>query len=61
MAGPHQIWKLDLDSDKRRRVRRVGHENILDGTPRGPFAQPSGLATDGEHLFVADSEVSGVR
>src|SRR5205823_6009294 len=25
------------------------------------FAQPSGLATDGEKLFVADSEVSGVR
>ncbi len=25
------------------------------------FAQPSGLATDGENLFVADSEVSGVR
>src|SRR5262249_15479421 len=25
------------------------------------FAQPSGLATDGENLFVADSEVSGIR
>src|SRR5262249_17308356 len=25
------------------------------------FAQPSGLATDGRHLFVADSEVSGIR
>ena len=25
------------------------------------FAQPSGLATDGENLYVADSEVSGVR
>ncbi len=28
---------------------------------RSKFAQPSGLATDGENLFVADSEVSGVR
>jgi DNA-binding beta-propeller fold protein YncE len=39
-----------------------GYENILDGPPdEARFAQPSGLATDGEHLFVADSEVSGVR
>ena len=29
--------------------------------PSANFAQPSGLATDGENLFVADSEVSGVR
>ena len=39
-----------------------GRENILDGTAASAnFAQPSGLATDGENLFVADSEVSGVR
>ena len=39
-----------------------GNENIRDGTlTTARFAQPSGLATDGEHLFVADSEVSGVR
>ena len=30
-------------------------------TATANFAQPSGLATDGENLFVADSEVSGVR
>ena len=39
-----------------------GYENIIDGTAdTARFAQPSGLATDGENLFVADSEVSGVR
>ena len=39
-----------------------GYENILDGgAEEARFAQPSGLATDGDHLFVADSEVSGVR
>ena len=39
-----------------------GYENILDGGAESArFAQPSGLATDGEHLFVADSEVSGIR
>ena len=39
-----------------------GYENIADGPlDSARFAQPSGLATDGESLFVADSEVSGVR
>src|SRR5262249_50454127 len=39
-----------------------GYENIQDGPPdTARFAQPSGLATDGENLYVADSEVSGVR
>ena len=46
-----------------------GVEDIVDGAlarsshagDAASFAQPSGLATDGKHLFVADSEVSGVR
>jgi thiol-disulfide isomerase/thioredoxin len=62
MAGPHQIWKLDLESDTVGVFAGSGYENIHDGpAPLARFAQPSGLATDGEHLFVADSEVSGVR
>ena len=62
MAGPHQIWKLDLDSERIGVFAGSGTENIRDGTAVSAcFAQPSGLATDGEHLFVADSEVSGVR
>ena len=62
MAGPHQIWKLDLQTGMIGVWAGSGHENIEDGRPHtAKFAQPSGLATDGEHLFVADSEVSGVR
>ncbi len=62
MAGPHQIWRLDPISDRIGVFAGSGYENILDGPPADArFAQPSGLATDGEHLFVADSEVSGVR
>lgn len=62
MAGPHQIWKLDLESGKIGVFAGSGYENIQDGDPDAArFAQPSGLATDGENLFVADSEVSGVR
>ena len=62
MAGPHQIWKLDIAAGVVEVFAGSGRENILDGTAASAnFAQPSGLATDGENLFVADSEVSGVR
>jgi thiol-disulfide isomerase/thioredoxin len=62
MAGTHQIWKYEL------KTGRVGHyagnalENAADGElQHASFAQPSGIATDGSHLFVADSEASAVR
>jgi thiol-disulfide isomerase/thioredoxin len=62
MAGPHQIWRYDVAKGIVGHWAGSGHENILDGTlTSARFAQPSGLATDGQHLFVADSEVSGVR
>jgi thiol-disulfide isomerase/thioredoxin len=62
MAGPHQIWHLELESDQAGPWAGTGMENITDG-PVGAaaFAQPSGLATDGQHLYVADSEVSALR
>jgi thiol-disulfide isomerase/thioredoxin len=62
MAGTHQIWKLDPGAEIVSVFAGSGAENIRDGTAAtANFAQPSGLATDGENLFVADSEVSGVR
>jgi thiol-disulfide isomerase/thioredoxin len=62
MAGPHQIWKLDLESKMVGVWAGDGSEDIADGTiARSSFAQPSGLATDGSSLFVADSEGSCVR
>jgi thiol-disulfide isomerase/thioredoxin len=62
MAGPHQIWQYDLDSGIVSVWAGSSVENIVDGPlTSAAFAQPSGLATDGTHLFVADSEVSGVR
>jgi thiol-disulfide isomerase/thioredoxin len=62
MAGPHQIWKLNPAEKKISVFAGSGYENIEDGpADSAKFAQPSGLATDGENLFVADSEVSGVR
>ncbi len=62
MAGTHQIWKLDLDDNQVFPWAGNGRENIVDGTlVTAEFAQPSGLATDGDHLFVADSETSSLR
>jgi thiol-disulfide isomerase/thioredoxin len=62
MAGPHQIWKLDLNAKTVGPWAGSGLENITDGDrDSAAFAQPSGLATDGTFLYVADSEVSGIR
>jgi DNA-binding beta-propeller fold protein YncE len=70
MAGPHQIWKMPLDGSEIGVFAGSGREDIVDGPvlPKRPygefdaaFAQPSGLASDGEWLYVADSEGSSVR
>lgn len=62
MAGSHQIWRYDIASGNVSVWAGTGRENILDGPVlHAQFAQPSGLATDGHHLFVADSEVSAIR
>ena len=62
MAGPHQIWQLNLETGLIGVYAGSGRENIVDGSLEASnFAQPSGLATDGNTLFIADSEVSALR
>jgi DNA-binding beta-propeller fold protein YncE len=62
MAGPHQIWKLDLDKGQISTYAGSGHEARTDGTLQmSAFAQPSGLAHDGQTLYVADSESNIIR
>lgn len=62
MAGHHQIWTMDLVKSMVHPFAGSGRETIQDGTiGEACFAQPSGLASDGKNLFVADSEVSGIR
>src|SRR5262249_26467021 len=62
MAGNHQIWKLDLDVNTIGPFAGSGREDIADGAPvEACFAQPSGLATDGKNVYVADSEASAIR
>jgi thiol-disulfide isomerase/thioredoxin len=62
MAGHHQIWLLDLTRNELRPYAGTGREYLTDGPlAYSAFAQPSGLASDGTTLYVADSEVSAVR
>lgn len=74
MAGPHQIWQLDLDKQQVSTFAGSGREGRVDGPLIGPpfelpdgtppgsaFAQPSALATDGKTLFVSDAEANIIR
>ena len=62
MAGFHQIWVMDLTKGRIATYAGDGGENIRDGLlSRSQFAQPSGLASDGKTLYVADSETSSIR
>lgn len=70
MAGSHQIWRMPLSESDISPYAGNGREDIVDGRllPKVPlaqgysaFAQPSGLASDGEFLYVADSEGSSIR
>jgi thiol-disulfide isomerase/thioredoxin len=69
MAGPHQIWKLDLDARELSLFAGTGREARADGRRLGDiadesaaaFAQPSGLASDGKTLYVADAESNVIR
>src|SRR6516162_8139846 len=62
MAGHHQIWTLDLAKERVAPFAGNGREDIGDGPLNdSSFAQPSGLASDGKNLYVADSEISAIR
>jgi thiol-disulfide isomerase/thioredoxin len=62
MAGPHQIWVYDLKNQTIQPYAGSGREDILNGPlDQAALAQPSGITTDGEFLYVVDSEGSAVR
>jgi DNA-binding beta-propeller fold protein YncE len=62
MAGDHRLWLLDLTKDEVSVLAGNGREDIVDGPfASASFAQPSGLALNGDTLYVADSEASGIR
>jgi len=62
MAGPHQLWRMDLETGLITVHAGSGREGRYDGKLSiASLAQPSGLTTDGEKLYFADSEVSAIR
>lgn len=62
MAGPHQLWSWKIGEEKLGVFAGTGREDVTNGTLEdSAFAQPSGFATDGEWLYVTDSEGSSIR
>ncbi len=52
MAGPHQIWVIDLLHDQAYPYAGTGEEERRDGpVGEAAFAQPSGLAIDRQHTL----------
>ncbi|WP_457206966.1 NHL domain-containing thioredoxin family protein [Nocardioides sp. P5_C9_2] len=62
MAGIHQLWTFDPVTGEVAVVAGTLNEGLLDG-PAGEawFAQTSGLAADGDRLWLADAETSSLR
>ncbi|GAA2384578.1 redoxin domain-containing protein [Streptomyces glaucosporus] len=62
MAGIHQLWTYDPAAGTVAVAAGTTNEGLVDGpADQAWFAQPSGLAADGERLWVADSETSALR
>ena len=62
MAGPHQIWKMDLDKQEVSTFAGSGREAREDGALlEAGFAQPSGITSIGSKLYIADSESNILR
>ncbi|MEU3554441.1 NHL domain-containing thioredoxin family protein [Streptomyces fragilis] len=64
MAGVHQLWAWDPAAGTVEVTAGTTNEGLVDGPgAEAWFAQPSGLAvsTDGERLWLADSETSALR
>lgn len=62
MAGSHQLWRVNLATGHITLHAGSSRENIVDADLReAQLAQPSGVTSDGENLYFADSEVSGIR
>lgn len=62
MAGSHQLWEMNLETGIVRTYAGTGSEACIDGSlNEATFAQPSGMTTDGQELYVADGEVSSIR
>src|SRR3546814_720188 len=62
MAGIHQLWTFDPLTGSVEVAAGTTNEGLLDGPlDEAWFAQTSGLAADGDTLWLVDSETSSLR
>ena len=62
IAGIHQLWTFDPFTKTTEVAAGTTNEGLRDGEPKQAwFAQTSGLAADGDRLWLADSETSSLR
>ena len=62
MAGEHRIWSFDPISCTVEVFAGTTNEGLVDGArDQAWFAQPSAVISDGEVLWVVDSETSAIR
>jgi thiol-disulfide isomerase/thioredoxin/sugar lactone lactonase YvrE len=62
MAGMHQVWRMALDTSYVAPFAGSGQEGLIDDLhSEAALGQPSGLSGDGQHLYIADSEVNALR
>ena len=61
MAGFHQIWALDLESEEVRPYAGNGCERIEDGPlAEAELAQPNGIVAEDNVSYFTDSETSAI-
>src|SRR5690606_30084988 len=62
MAGPHQLWSLDLNQGVIMPLVGSGREGLVNAAfMDSELAQPSGLHLHDNLLYFADSESSSIR
>jgi len=62
MAGIHQLWQFDPITKSLGVFAGTTNEGLVDGPlAEAWFAQTSGLAVDGERLWLVDAETSSLR
>src|SRR6201999_2111920 len=62
MAGNHTLSVFDPVAGTVRGLAGTTVEGLQDGpADQAFFAQPSGLAADGDRLWLADAEISALR
>ena len=62
MAGDHTLWTYDPATGEAEQVAGTRNEGLLDGPLEDAwFAQTSGLASQGQRLWLVDSETSSLR